>query len=101
MLIVFLLSKMLIKTGVYMFEKLANLSVGLGVASIIGSLSTWAMGRSKKEDDKLHDEHLGLLVGLWPPTFFLLALYLFKLQEKGYENEAEELRKKVKDMAPA
>ncbi|MEX0929752.1 MAG: hypothetical protein WD266_06260 [Balneolales bacterium] len=80
-----------------MFEKLANLSVGLGLASIAGSLATWMMGSSKKSDDKHHDEHLGLLVGLWPPTFFLLALYLFQLQERGYEEEAENLRRQVEN----
>lgn len=78
-----------------MFEKLANLSVALGVASIAGSLATWMKGSGKHKDEKHHDEHLGLLVGLWPPTFFLLALYLFKLQEKGYEEEADRLREKV------
>ncbi|MEX0773956.1 MAG: hypothetical protein WD038_12355 [Balneolales bacterium] len=83
-----------------MFEKLANLSVGLGLASMAGSLGTWMMGKGKKPDEQHHEEHRSLLVGLWPPTFFLLALYLFKLQERGYEEDAEELRNRAKEMAP-
>lgn len=80
-----------------MFQKLANLSVALGLASIVGSLATWMKGSSKGKDDKFHDEHLGLLVGLWPPTFFLLALYLFGLEERGYEDTAKKMQKEAED----
>ncbi|MEX0686900.1 MAG: hypothetical protein WD267_08690 [Balneolales bacterium] len=78
-----------------MLEKLANLSVALGLASIAGSLATWVKGMGKGKDEKDHDERLGLLVGLWPPTFFLLAMYLFKLQERGYDTDADKIREKI------
>ena len=42
----------------------------LGLASIFGSIAIWA--RAKK-NDPAHGERFGIFVGLWAPTFFVLA----------------------------
>lgn len=43
----------------------------LGLASIGGSILTWR--RAKASDDVAHGERLGIFLGLWAPTFFILA----------------------------
>lgn len=43
----------------------------MGLASILGSIVTWRA--SKRTDDAAHGERLAIFVGLWAPTFFVLA----------------------------
>jgi hypothetical protein len=42
-----------------------------GFASIIGSIVVW--GLKKGTDDDAKAERLGIFVGLWAPTFFILS----------------------------
>lgn len=46
--------------------------VGLvaGAASIVASVAIWF---AFKTDDRAHAERFGIFVGLWAPTFFVLA----------------------------
>ncbi|MFC3835461.1 MULTISPECIES: hypothetical protein [Deinococcus] len=46
-----------------------------GAASILGSIAIWAMqgGQEKDEKERAHGERFGIFVGLWAPTFFILA----------------------------
>ncbi len=46
--------------------------VGLvaGFASIVASVVIWI---AFKTDDRAHAERFGIFVGLWAPTFFVLA----------------------------
>lgn len=81
-----------------MLEKLAHASIGLGVASIGVSIVTWAAKKGKTEAEKAHAERFGNFIGHWPPTFFLLGVYLLKLKEMGYEREAEKLQQEVNDL---
>ena len=58
----------------------SDLAYGLGFASIIGSIATWATARSS--DDRAHAERFGIFVGLWPPTFMLIANALKQEEQK-------------------
>jgi hypothetical protein len=42
-----------------------------GFASIIGSIVAW--GFKKGTDDDAKAERLGIFIGLWAPTFFILS----------------------------
>lgn len=42
-----------------------------GFASIIGSIVVWGFKKGTDEDAKA--ERLGIFVGLWAPTFFILS----------------------------
>lgn len=42
----------------------------LGLASIFGSIAIWSRAKSA---DPAHGERFGIFVGLWAPTFFVLA----------------------------
>jgi len=44
---------------------------GLGLASIGGSIAIWNLRRLS--GDKAHAERFGIFVGLWAPTFFIMA----------------------------
>lgn len=54
------------------FSNLLNL---LGFASILGSIAIWATsgGQDSDSEKKAHGERFGIFVGLWAPTFFILA----------------------------
>jgi hypothetical protein len=45
----------------------------LGAASIVGSIATWRAARGDSEESRAHAERFGIFVGLWAPTFFVLA----------------------------
>jgi hypothetical protein len=45
----------------------------LGAASIVGSVATWAAARGDDTESRAHAERFGIFVGLWAPTFFVLA----------------------------
>ena len=46
-----------------------------GFASILASIVIWAVhgGNANKPEEKAHGERFGIFVGLWAPTFFILA----------------------------
>jgi hypothetical protein len=45
----------------------------LGAASIVGSVATWRAARGETPEARAHAERFGIFVGLWAPTFFVLA----------------------------
>ena len=49
---------------------LSGLCFVLGFVSIIVSIAVWAMA---KAPDAAHGERFGIFIGLWAPTFFILA----------------------------
>jgi hypothetical protein len=52
----------------------SDLLHGLGLVSILGSVSLWARSASRaNEHARARAERLSIFVGLWPPTFFLLG----------------------------
>jgi hypothetical protein len=68
---------------------------GLGLASIIGSVSLWGKSAAHADKDrKARSERLAIFVGLWPPTFFLLGKVLQDL-EATPEEQVEQARVKV------
>lgn len=78
-----------------MLDKLGYLAAGLGLSSIAGSIATWYAEKGEDEAEIAHAERSGIFIGLWPPTFFTLAMLLFKLKEMGYERDAQRLAKKM------
>ena len=50
----------------------------LGFASILGSIATWRT--AKGSGDAAHAERFGIFVGLWAPTFFVLADQLVNVE---------------------
>ena len=50
----------------------------LGFASIFASIATWRT--AKGSGDAAHAERLGIFVGLWAPTFFILADQLVNVE---------------------
>lgn len=81
-----------------MLEKLAHTSIGLGFASIGLTVLTWAKEKGKDPEEKAHAERFGNFIGLWAPTFFLLGIYLLKLRELGYDDEAEKLKSEIESL---
>jgi hypothetical protein len=53
-----------------LFRLLANVCFIGGFSSIIGSIAVWFLFRSP---DPAYAERLGIFVGLWAPTFFILS----------------------------
>ncbi|TDE86062.1 MULTISPECIES: hypothetical protein [Deinococcus] len=55
--------------------ELVNLLRLLGFASILGSVAIWSSqgGQSPSAEERAHAERFGIFVGLWAPTFFILA----------------------------
>ncbi len=51
----------------------SDVAVGLGFASIAASIVTWFLNKPK---DPAHSERFGIFIGLWVPSFFILANYL-------------------------
>ncbi|MFC4453304.1 hypothetical protein [Deinococcus sonorensis] len=54
---------------------LSNLLTVLGFSSIFASIGIWAAsgGQDADPDRQAHGERFGIFVGLWAPTFFVLA----------------------------
>lgn len=52
---------------------LGTACVVLGAASIVGSVATWAAARGHTPEERAHAERFGIFIGLWAPTFFVLA----------------------------
>jgi hypothetical protein len=36
-------------------------------------VATWAAARGETETERAHAERFGIFIGLWAPTFFILA----------------------------
>ncbi|MEI7958047.1 MAG: hypothetical protein WCI40_02975 [Verrucomicrobiota bacterium] len=51
----------------------SDVALGLGFASILASIITWFFTKSR---DKSHSERFGIFIGLWVPSFFILANHL-------------------------
>ena len=51
----------------------SDIALGLGFASILASLISWFFTMGK---DKARSERFGIFVGLWVPSFFILANHL-------------------------
>ena len=56
----------------------SDVSLGLGFASILASIVTWFF---MKPRDKAHSERFGIFLGLWVPSFFILANHLARRAE--------------------
>ncbi len=56
-------------------RSLSNFMNIAGFASIAASIYIWATqgGQASNPDEKAHGERFGIFVGLWAPTFFILA----------------------------
>ena len=54
-------------------QQLGTACVVLGAASIVGSVATWAAARGDTMEERAHAERFGIFIGLWAPTFFILA----------------------------
>jgi multisubunit Na+/H+ antiporter MnhE subunit len=58
-------------------QQLRNLGInstvlqGLGFGSIVGSIAIWNLRRIN--GDSAHAERFGIFIGLWAPTFLILA----------------------------
>lgn len=52
------------------YKTLSNVMLAAGGISIVGSLAIYALGTINRSE-KL--QNTGLFVGLWPPSFFVLA----------------------------
>ncbi|WP_424950129.1 hypothetical protein [Deinococcus sp.] len=68
-------------------RSLSNFMNIAGFASILVSIVIWATqgGQDNKPEDKAHGERFGIFVGLWAPTFFILANRL-ELAAQDQEN---------------
>ena len=56
----------------------SDVAVALGFASIAASIATWFLTKPK---DPAHSERFGIFIGLWVPSFFILANYLARRAE--------------------
>jgi hypothetical protein len=62
---------------------LSDISLCLGFASIIISIVAWA---TAKRENQAHGERLGIFIGLWVPSFFILANRLSRKADELAEN---------------
>ena len=53
---------------------IAELFIGLGLISMVGSIVIWNIKKSKTAEERAHAERFGIFIGLWAPTFFLMAV---------------------------
>lgn len=80
-----------------MLDKLGYLATGLGLSSIAASIAAWYKEQGDDDVENAHAERTGIFIGLWPQTFFALAVILFKLKEMGHDKDAERLYKKLEE----
>jgi hypothetical protein len=78
-----------------MLDKLGYIAAGLGFTSIAASVAAWYTEKGPDAEENAHAERSGIFIGLWPQTFFALALILFKLKEMGHDKDVERLMKKL------
>jgi hypothetical protein len=50
--------------------------VAMGAASIAASIGVWASTKGGTPEERAHAERFGIFIGLWAPTFFILADFL-------------------------
>ena len=41
---------------------------------MVGSIVIWNIKKSKTAEERAHAERFGIFIGLWAPTFFLMAV---------------------------
>lgn len=58
---------------------LSDVCLGLGFASILLSVFTWFF---RGKADPAHGERSGIFIGLWVPSFFMLAHHLARKAEQ-------------------
>jgi len=80
-----------------MLDKLGYIVAGLGFTSIAASIAAWYTEKTEDEAENSHAERTGIFIGLWPQTFFALALILFKLKEMGHDKDAERILKRMEE----
>ncbi len=80
-----------------MLDKLGYIAAGLGITSIAASVAAWYTEKGSDADENAHAERTGIFIGLWPQSFFALAMILFKLKEMGHEKDAQRLYKKLEN----
>ena len=56
----------------------SDLLNGLGLASILASITIWTRA---KHDDAGHGERSAIFVGLWAPAFFVLASAMVTVEQ--------------------
>lgn len=78
-----------------MLDKLGYLATGLGITSVAASIATWYAEKSDDEEENAHAERSGIFIGLWPQTFFALAIVLFKLKEMGHDKDIKRILNKL------
>ncbi|MCC5941241.1 MAG: hypothetical protein JJU37_06830 [Balneolaceae bacterium] len=78
-----------------MLNKIGYIAAGLGFTSIAASVAAWYTEKGSDENENAHAERTGIFIGLWPQTFFALAMILFKLNEMGHEKDARRIVKKL------
>ena len=57
----------------------SDLSLALGFVSILASIIAWF---TAKRDDEAHGERVGIFIGLWVPSFFILSNRLARKAEE-------------------
>ncbi len=57
----------------------SDLSLALGFISILASIIAWF---SAKRSDEAHGERVGIFIGLWVPSFFILSNRLARKAEE-------------------
>ena len=80
-----------------MLDKLGYLATGLGLSSIAASVAAWYKEKTDDDAENAHAERTGIFIGLWPQTFFALAILFFKLREMGHEKDAERLVERMEE----
>ncbi|MFU8811623.1 MAG: hypothetical protein ACNA78_01575 [Balneolaceae bacterium] len=78
-----------------MLDKLGYIAAGLGFTSIAASVAAWYTEKGDDAVENAHAERTGIFIGLWPQTFFALAIVLFKLKEMGHEKDVKRLMKRL------
>ena len=58
---------------------ISDVSLALGFVSILVSIVAWF---TAKQDDKAHGERVGIFIGLWVPSFFILSNRLARKAEE-------------------
>ena len=65
-------------------DMLSNLCFVLGFVSILGSIFMWWITKGDGSIVAMaHAERLGIFVGLWAPTFFILSSRLDRYADKA------------------
>jgi hypothetical protein len=64
------------------FRVASDVALSLGFISIVASIATWFMTKPK---DAAHSERFGIFIGLWVPSFFILANHLARRADSRKE----------------